>query len=369
MVYDVAILGQGPAGLAAASLLAFHKRNVLLLDRPAVMPYKVGESLPAAVQKLLKTLAFVPLQFPPHSRIAGSDSVWAGERLQEDFIMRAQGEDWRIDRVQFEKDLQKQVFGFGVTYDSTRLQAVKFQNKLWQLYTDNEKRYDSQFVIDASGRNAVFSHLTTIPRVKGPPLVAVCVRIEPTTENAKQKVFDTRTFIESQELGWWYAAHLPDGAKMIVFHTSPSYAVLLRQEPQRWWQQLSTTELIAKKFANIDLGKIEFQTRDARDIHLQQAYGPQWAACGDAALSLDPISSQGIFNAMAGAHMLCQAILQDDHQAGLKRYQQKLNDIFSIYCQRRSTFYQRAYQYYKNEFWLQQVSESTGFATSEHSLP
>ncbi len=43
--YDVIIIGAGPAGSAAAAILAEHGRRVLVLEREKFPRYHIGESL------------------------------------------------------------------------------------------------------------------------------------------------------------------------------------------------------------------------------------------------------------------------------------------------------------------------------------
>ena len=45
MVYDGIVVGGGPAGATAATVLAQHGRRVLLLERDQFPRYHVGESL------------------------------------------------------------------------------------------------------------------------------------------------------------------------------------------------------------------------------------------------------------------------------------------------------------------------------------
>lgn len=53
---DVAIIGGGPAGCAAAISLALSGLRVALLERTSYGPARVGETLPPAVQPLLREL-------------------------------------------------------------------------------------------------------------------------------------------------------------------------------------------------------------------------------------------------------------------------------------------------------------------------
>ena len=54
--YDAILIGAGPAGSSAASILAEHGHNVLLIEREKFPRYHVGESL-------------IPFTFEPLKRL------------------------------------------------------------------------------------------------------------------------------------------------------------------------------------------------------------------------------------------------------------------------------------------------------------
>ena len=73
-------------------------------------------------------------------------------------------------------------------------------------------------------------------------------------------------------------------------------------------------------------------------------------------MSFDPLSSQGIFNAMANGHQLAETLLQSDPESGLDAYGQKLDEIWSIYMQRRRLLYETAAAHHRTAFWKEQLS-------------
>ena len=353
MYSDVAIIGGGPAGLVAATLLARSGRKVVLLDRLPVKGHKVGESLPASVSMLLQTIELEPLNAPPHQSIPGSDSLWAGQRLRQDFIMQAQGAGWRLDRRRFEADLLQQARQSGVTLHQALLDVARYDNRCWELITDEGQQLNTKFVIDASGRRSILARMFSVPRTKYAPLVAFWAIGHEFSERKHKPT--AQTLIESQEAGWWYAAFLPDQKPMAIFHTGAKFAVDLRRNSACWLGQLKSTKLISERIeADSFLGRPIYPC-EARSIYLQRPYGENWAACGDAALSFDPLSSQGIFNAMASAEMLVKALLNDSREEALRAYHQRLVNIAEIYQRRRYEFYQRAGRFHQSEFWTSQL--------------
>ncbi|OED42648.1 hypothetical protein ACH42_11985 [Endozoicomonas sp. (ex Bugula neritina AB1)] len=354
-MYDVAIMGAGPAGSTVATLLARQGLNVLLADRPDFTGDKVGESLPSAIDRLLWTLNFHPIDQSVHAPISGTDSYWAGDRIQRDYFATAGGSGWRINRTAFEQQLLMQAIESGAQHFQGRLENARLSNHIWQLQMDGGRSVNSRFVIDASGRSAVFARKMTVARIKSPPLVALWAL---SSLQPKAPSIHGQTLIESQENGWWYAAQLPNRRWLAIFHTNPEQAKIIRRHPSLWHQMLASTKWISRRTPWPDFVSSELHAHDARGSYLVQPYGHQWAACGDSALSFDPISSQGIFNAMASAHMLFKALHSDnqhDQHSGLQQYHLKLNSVAGIYQQRRNWFYQQANRVYQTRFWAEQA--------------
>jgi flavin-dependent dehydrogenase len=351
--FDVTVLGGGPAGLVSALLMQRSGYKVALLDNPTNVTEKVGESMPAATNRLLQKLALPLLETPPHEPISGAQCYWAGVHEQQDGLAFLQGCDWRLNRTAFEQILSEQAHQSGVQFINQKLLHLHREGSNWKLETNNGSLLHSGFIIDASGRNAVLSRLLSTTKEKGPPLVALWASVE--IDQPTHCSLTQQTLIESQADGWWYSARLPQQRLMAIFHTSAEYAAELHKQPQRWQQQLADTKLISQHIAIDHFTNAALQASNARDVKLTAYYGDSWAACGDAALSFDPLSSQGIYNALASAAMLHDALVSNDRESALQQYQQRLNQVADIYQQKRQQYYRQAYAEYQTEFWKQQL--------------
>jgi len=96
-------------------------------------------------------------------------------------------------------------------------------------------------------------------------------------------------------------------------------------------------------------------TTAANSSKLTEVSGEHWAAIGDAALSFDPLSSQGMFNAMASAMQLSSLI--KDHgfnSVTSTSYQAQTEQIWSHYLNHRNLFY-RAETRWDTPFWTRRL--------------
>lgn len=349
---EIIIAGAGPAGLTAATLLARAGKQVLLLDSREPGRHKVGECVPGAISRLLSKLNFPPIHAEEglHRGIGGVISLWAGNLRSEDHFSKPEGGGWRLNRGEFEKSLASTALAAGVIRQPAAVRSISRFGGRWRIETDGGDILTADFVIDATGRNAVLARQLGAKRIHGPPLVAVWAVGSPFSSPGSK-----RTLIESTPDGWWYGAYLPRNRPLAIFHTTPRLASELRSNPSQWRKLLQATEQLSPMInADAFLGA-ELHASDARSSHLDLPCGPGWAACGDAALSFDPLSSQGIFNAIASGDMIASA-LRDPATCSLDGYKETLMEVRNIYARRRELLYESAASHFGSPFWRGQLA-------------
>ena len=92
---------------------------------------------------------------------------------------------------------------------------------------------------------------------------------------------------------------------------------------------------------------------DASSGCLDHFVGKQWLAVGDAALSFDPLSSQGIANALYTGIQAGQAITAalNGNPAAPTAYARHLGDIYQAYLQNRQYYYGLENRWAERPFW------------------
>jgi flavin-dependent dehydrogenase len=102
----------------------------------------------------------------------------------------------------------------------------------------------------------------------------------------------------------------------------------------------------------------------ANSTKLHTVVGQQWLALGDAALSFDPLSSQGMFNAMANAMQVSELLkmyqlsdLSDSekmHQFS-KQYTSQVESVWAHYLKHKNLFYGAETRWSNSIFWKRRL--------------
>ncbi len=159
---DVLIAGGGPGGCAAALSLRTHAANlsVVLVEASHYGQLRLGETLPPLAQRLLQHLqVWEVFQRQGHRPVYGTSAVWGvPERYENDFMYTPHSTGWHLDRRAFDAMLAEQATARGVRLLlGVRLTRAEWQGTVWRLHLSNGMDLRSRFVVDATGRRAIFA--------------------------------------------------------------------------------------------------------------------------------------------------------------------------------------------------------------------
>ncbi len=362
--FDVAIAGGGPAGAAAALLLARSGRQVLLADAAPVAVFRVGEGLPPSAHSLLQELGvFERFRADGHRVSHGNVSVWGADKPQSvDFMFQAHGHGYQLDRPCFDAMLKHAAREAGaLVCDQTRLSLPNaardgaFDQPFRMQLSDSSgsRNIECRWLVDAGGRSGTITRRLGVERCKTDRLIAFHTLLQ--TDSASD--CDGRTMIEAVQDGWWYSVLLPSNERLLVYLCDSDLGRTERAA-------LLSTDGFAAKLTNAP-HMHQFcqlhgyrprrvpQGADASSGRLERFSGDGWLALGDAALSFDPLSSQGISNAlytgMAGARAINAAL--DGQKDALAHYNDHLAGIYRAYLSNRAHFYGYERRWAQQPFW------------------
>lgn len=293
------VLGAGPAG--AAAVLAWMARGgapPLWVD-PGGEGRAVGEALPPDVAPLLARLgATAALDGARPSR--GVVSIWqSAAPTHADFMLGA-ARAWVVDRARFDAALRQTAIEGGATLRRDAIDDITCDGMgfAWRLRSGETGR--AARVIDASGRAAVAARRLGATRRRVDRLAAVVTRLP------LRDAID-RVHIEAAPDGWWYLGPAPGGEAVVAWFSDAD--LITTDGMARWprWRASLTETAMASRLDTAT--ERPLQVVSAGSGALDHTAGPGWVAVGDAAYTVDPLSSAGIGKALGAAIAGVDALL------------------------------------------------------------
>jgi flavin-dependent dehydrogenase len=311
---DVAVLGGGPAGAAAARLIAIHGHSVVLLTRAPTRP-ALGESLPPSVGKLLDRVGVRSAVDAAGFVRATGNTVWWGtaEPRVEPFGAGSLG--WQVRRDTFDAVLLAGAEAVGarvvrraVVRDVTRgPDALDIST----VHYDRRGRQGSlaaRWVLDCTGRAGLLARREwrrsgAAGRTLG--LAGVCVgRGGWTTLDD-----ETHTLVESYEGGWAWSVPVSRTRRYVTVMVDPAVTPVRRHGESDTIAAVYETELAkaarlhdlvrsGRRGARLTTGIFG---RDASAYDASRFGDDGLLLVGDAASFVDPLSSYGIKKALSSA--------------------------------------------------------------------
>jgi flavin-dependent dehydrogenase len=348
-VFDAAVIGAGPAGAVAAYVLARLGRSVALVEartRPPVR--KIGESLPGAARPLLGALGLLHVvERGRHGRAVGNVSAWGSSELETaDALRDPHGSGWHLRRAAFDADLRQAALAAGGESRIGRVGRVERAGDVWRLRLGDDV-LQTRWLVDATGRGATVARRVGAVRVRDDELTAVYAWARPRRGDR-----DRRVLVEARPGGWWYTSLLPDGARVVAYHTLRAAAEALGGDAAAFASELAATEHVREVVREDGLLGAPRCT-EACGARLDRFGGDAWLAAGDAAMAFDPLSSQGIYNSLycgMKAGQTVHAALAGDGSA-VARYADRLEQIRAHYVARRQAVYATEPRWWREPFW------------------
>lgn len=292
-LYDVAIIGGGPAGVAAAwtarSLgLSAAVMDISRTERPA-------EILPAIALSILRTQGIDPEELLGDCpRVSRYISLWNDTNVREHSkISSAFGEDFVVNRCQFASRLRRFAERAGTRWIAGRVIHISRIKRRFLLENANGTTISCHRLIIATGR-AAFAALKGNDMLPMDQRVAVYPQQKLTSTKPGRSV---QFILESSSHGWWYGLWPEDQTAVPVLVVDADQ--LPRSSLQEWFRaQLQGTSLLSQ-YCNTECHALtDLHICSARAFARKTPVGDGWSLVGDARLAIDPLSGNGILRAI-----------------------------------------------------------------------
>ena len=332
--FDVVVVGGGPGGSVCASRLAQRGVRVLVLEKERFPRFHLGESL-------------LPQSLPVLEEIGVLDKVKAGfiwkygARFHDDARGRKDrfgfGGAWKnepphafqVERAHFDKLLLEhaQSLGVDVRQEWTVTGGIREGERIIGVFAKapdgTEVRFDAKYVVDASGRDALFAHAArSTDKIIDLDQTAIFAHFE-NVQRAEGELagdIDIVIFRESPDArpNWIWVIPFKDGVTSVGAVVAKKWIREQRAKLGGDKKEDDTTALLNAAIADSPaatglLAKARMmwpQARAAADFsyRVRELTGPGWVAIGDAGGFIDPLFSTGAHLAMCGGKAVADVI-------------------------------------------------------------
>lgn len=350
---DVIVIGGGPAGSTAATLLARKGFSVTLLERERFPRFQIGESLLPYNNDLFDRLGVSETiargTFTPKY---GAGFFTADGALGYTFrffenLPDAYHRSFQVKRAEFDDLLLRNAAASGVDVrEGSAVTSVALGDRSRAVATcANGQSFEARFIIDASGHGAllgnrmgsredvasltkvaIFAHYRNVPRPEGRDA--------------------GNTIIVVLREAWFWLIPVSDETMSVGLVVDRDHLRRCGLTPEQLLDRtVAATPYMAERMTAAERITPVYVRRDF-SFSMRTMVGPNFALVGDAAGFLDPIFSTGVFMAMKSADIAADAVEQRLRTGGmraLRRYERSFHHAFGRYFRFIDNFYRREF--------------------------
>jgi flavin-dependent dehydrogenase len=348
MDFDIAIIGGGPAGSTAATLLRRRGWKVVICERETFPRFKIGESLlPHSIHAFDILGVRAKLEAHAFPKLGGEIATSCGRRIKRFYFENAiQLRDrlaYQVERAWFDKMLLEHAVENGVELrQPCVVEQINFDADGAKVKTSTGE-IRAKYVLDCSGRNAVIGQQHDL-RKRYDHLLKFSVFAHYEGAQRDEGRDGTLTRLIRGRNHWFWMIPLDakrtsvglvcDQADFKAAKKSPEQALddaiaespLMRERMQHA-QRLTEVHAVG-----------DYSYRNTR------LHGDRWLLAGDAAGFIDPIFSTGVFLAIHSAEQAANAIDTALRRPWLRSirfawYARRLNSLMNRYLRFVSAWY------------------------------
>ena len=303
---EILVIGGGPAGAAAARLLASWGHAVLIVTRPAA-DARLAESLPPSCAKSFDAIGVAPaIERAGFIRSTGN-TVWWGEDAPRVERFAEGGHGWQIEAEALAAVLLDEAVRAGAQLERhvcsiDRSDGSEGESNPPLPAADQRRPTADQpeaFVLDCSGRSGVLARAHGVREYdEGPRTIALVASWR--SEGHWNVPDPTHTIVESYEGGWAWSVPTSTRHRQVAVMIDPERSGLARGRPARdiYLAEVAKTREFWSlvRHATFDAGPWGW---DASTYHARRYAEGNWLLVGDAGSFIDPLSSAGVKKALA----------------------------------------------------------------------
>lgn len=373
--YDVIVIGGGPAGSTAATLIAQNGQRVLLLERDAEPTFKIGESLIPATYWTFKRLGMLnrlrkshfpqkySVQFYSRSGKASAPFYFFETNPHESSVT------WQVLRSEFDQmlldnatengvDVLRGVGVRQVIFDGKKATGVVIQNRGNSELSTPDKDTETVYgtvIVDSTGQSSLIGRQLKLNSVE-PNLKKASLFTHYEGGHRDSGIDEGATLIlhTEEKDSWFWSIPLPYNRTSVGVVGELDYLLQNRRD--------SDGKLNAQKIFDEELDRCQplkqrlegakqlfpIQTTKDFSYRASRIAGEHWVLIGDAFGFLDPVYSTGLFLALQSGEMAADTIIEAFRDNDFS--ETKLGEFGQKFVDGMEAFRKLVYAFYTKDF-------------------
>lgn len=357
-IYDVAIIGGGPAGSTAATLLARAGRRVIVCEREKFPRFHIGESLLPISMKTFTRLGvhekFAQAGFLRKygGEMAGACSEEGVKFYFKDGYRSQSDSSYQVPRAEFDQVLLDHAAENGAEIrQETAVKSVEFFDDRVELQLQSNSapagKIQTRYLIDASGRHSVVgNHFKLKETYAHLQKISIFAHYEGVAVDDGRDGTLTRQ-LRATDRWFWYIP-LPDNRASIGVVLDTALFKRTKKSPEQFLEEsLAEQPFLARRMTHARRVTPTYASADF-SYRQRRLTGERWMLAGDAAGFIDPVFSSGVFLALLAGEQ-CADILDVvlDHPGKaprlFARYEKLLRRVMKGYLRFVDAWYSKEF--------------------------
>ena len=300
---DVLVIGAGPAGTVAASIVNKAGYRVRIVEKLRFPRFVIGESLLPRCMEALEEAGFLEaVKEKKFQEKGGAKFVKNGKICDYQFsrqFTKGWGWTWQVPRAEFDKTLADTVEKMGVPIDyQTTVTAIEFQGSDSITTVEDKNGQTSQikarFIIDGSGYGRVIPKLFKLDKTSNlPPRKALFTH----TVDKRRELSDEPnriTIVVHKPAVWIWIIPFSNGITSLGFVGDPSFFAKYPGSTDEQLRSLIEDEpYLKERFKDVEF-LFESRVLESWSSSTERFYGAGYVLTGNVTEFLDPVFSSGV---------------------------------------------------------------------------